>query len=311
MSHPLQAFMDHRQKQELIRLVGKGVRFDCPMDQYTTFRVGGEAEALYKATDLAELKALVAYLSKEHIPYLPIGRGSNLLVKDQGLKGLVILLRGSLAAIERSETDDSTIMAGGGAGLPDLLAYCRDAALGGLEFLAGIPGTVGGAVAMNAGAFGYEIGKTVKEIHEISPKGALLIRDRSQFQFSYRAFKLERGAVIVRAIFALSPEAEGVVGERISGYLRRRGKSQPLEYPSAGSVFRNPPNDYAGRLIEAAGLKGKRIGGAMISPKHANFIINTGGARAKDILALLSLVQKKVKRETGIDLEPEIRVVGE
>ena len=302
--------MDNRQREELVRLVGEGVLFDCPMDQYTTFRVGGKAEALYEAKDLGRLRSLITYLGEEHIPYLPVGRGSNLLVKDGGLRGLVILLRGPLAAIERAETDDSTLMAGGGVSLPDLLAYCRDSGLGGLEFLAGVPGTVGGAVAINSGAFGYEIGTRVREIHVISPRGDLVVRDRSQLQFSYRALKLEKGAVIVGAIFGLEREGEGVVGERISDCLRRRKESQPLEYPSAGSVFRNPPDDFAGRLIEEAGLKGKRIGGAMISHKHANFIINTGGAKAKDILALLSLAQERVEKETGIKLEPEIRVVG-
>lgn len=303
--------MDNRQKEGLVRLAGEGLWFGCPMDQRTTFHVGGEAEALYEATDLGRLQRLIAYLSKEYIPYLVVGRGSNLLVKDEGLKGLVILLRGSLAAIKQRETADSAIMAGGGVGLTDLLAYCRNSGLGGLEFMAGIPGTVGGAVAMNSGAFGYEIGDTVREIHLLTPKGDLAIRDRSQIEFSYRTLKVDKGSVIIGAVFELERESEGVVGERISSYLRRRKERQPLEYPSAGSVFRNPPNDYAGRLIEETGLKGKRIGGAMISRKHANFIINTGGAKADDILALLSLVQERVKKETGVKLEPEIKVVGE
>jgi UDP-N-acetylmuramate dehydrogenase len=303
--------MDKRQKEELIRLVGSGVRFDWPMDQYTTFRVGGKAEAIYEAKDMGTLQEVVAYLAREEIPYLPVGKGSNLLVKDGGLRGLVILLGESLAVVERGVTGDSTLWAGAGVTLSDLLAYCRDSGLGGLEFLAGIPGTVGGAVVMNSGAFGYEIESRVEEIHAITPKGDLSVKDRSQLQFSYRALKLDKGAVIVRVIFGLELEGEGIVGKRISGYLRRRRESQPLEYPSAGSVFRNPPNDYAGRLIEEAGLKGKRVGGAMISPKHANFIINTGGAKARDILALLSLIQETVKKETGIRLEPEIRVVGQ
>ena len=181
----------------------------------------------------------------------------------------------------------------------------------GLEFLSGIPGTVGGAVAMNAGAFGEEIASRVKEVHMVDKRGDLIVRDRSsELEFSYRKLNMEKGNVIVRVRFRLTSEAEGTVAKRISDYLKRKKESQPLEYPSAGSVFKNPPDDYAGRLIEKAGLKGKKIGGAMISEKHANFIVNTGGAKAKDILDLIYLSQETVKKETGIQLEPEIRVVG-
>ena len=297
--------MDRRQKEELTRLAGQAIRFNCPMAGYTTFRVGGQAEALNEAFDLEVLKRVLAYLDKGHIPYLVVGRGSNILVKDNGLEGLVILLGGSLARVEEKETDDISVLAGAGLHLVELLSYCRSSGLGGLEFLSGIPGTVGGAVAMNAGAFGEEIASRVKE------RGDLIVRDRSsELEFSYRKLNMEKGNVIVRVRFRLTSEAEGTVAKRISDYLKRKKESQPLEYPSAGSVFKNPPDDYAGRLIEKAGLKGKKIGGAMISEKHANFIVNTGGAKAKDILDLIYLSQETVKKETGIQLEPEIRVVG-
>jgi UDP-N-acetylmuramate dehydrogenase len=281
------------------------------MDGYTTFRVGGQAEALYEAVDLEVLKRVLAYLDKEHIPYLVVGRGSNILVKDNGLEGLVILLGGSLARVEEKETDDISVLAGAGLHLVELLSYCRSSGLGGLEFLSGIPGTVGGAVVMNAGAFGEEIASRVKEIHVVNTRGDLIVKDRSsELEFSYRKLNMEKGSVIVRVLFRLTSEAEGTVAKRISDYLKRKKESQPLEYPSAGSVFKNPPDDYAGRLIEKAGLKGKKIGGAMISEKHGNFIVNTGGAKAKDILDLMYLAQETVKKETGIQLEPEIRVVG-
>ena len=240
-----------------------------------------------------------------------VGRGSNILVKDNGLEGLVILLGGSLARVEEKETDDISVLAGAGLHLVELLSYCRSSGLGGLEFLSGIPGTVGGAVVMNAGAFGEEIASRVKEIHVVNTRGDLIVKDRSsELEFSYRKLNMEKGSVIVRVLFRLTSEAEGTVAKRISDYLKRKKESQPLEYPSAGSVFKNPPDDYAGRLIEKAGLKGKKIGGAMISEKHANFIVNTGGAKAKDILDLMYLAQETVKKETGIQLEPEIRVVG-
>jgi len=302
--------MDKRQKKDLERLSGGRIDFDCPMAQYTTLRVGGKGEALYKADD-DELQRVIAYLNKEGIPYFPLGRGSNLLIKDKGIRGLLILLTGSLAAIEQERRNDFTILAGAGLPLVDLMNHCRASGLGGLECYAGIPGTVGGAIAMNAGAFGKEFGSSVLEVHIITPEGTLEVRDRTQLRFTYRHFEMEKGAVIIRARLKLDKESKEIVAKRIADYLKRRKQSQPLEYPSAGSVFKNPPDEYAGRLIENAGLKGKRIGGAMISDKHGNFIVNTGGAKAKDILDLLYLAQAEVKKGTGIELEPEIKIIGD
>lgn len=313
--------MDNYQKNELTRLVGKGVRFGNPMAPYTTFRVGGRAEAFYETNSLEELRRVIVYLNSEDIPYLVVGRGSNLLVKDEGIEGVVILLRGGLAELSApgspitadtcdAHESDLSILAGAGLPLADLLIYCRNSGFGGLEFLAGIPGTVGGAVVMNAGAFGKQIGDRVIEIHVVTPKGDVEMRNRSRLKFSYRLLQIEKGFVIVRASLRVDIEDGETVGGRIASYLKRRKERQPVEYPSAGSVFKNPPDDYAGRLIEQVGLKGKKIGGAMISEKHANYIVNTGGARAKDILALLSLAQEKVRKETGIQLEPEIQVAG-
>lgn len=311
--------MNKRQKEELSRLGVDGVRFDCSMAQHTTFRVGGPAESLYEAKDAENLRRVIAFLNKEDIPYLVVGRGSNLLVKDKGLEGVVILLRGPLAGMVQGKTDpsvsnlrahDMTVHAGAGLPIVDLLIHCRDSGYGGLEFLAGIPGTVGGAVAMNAGSFGKEIGAWVKEINVITSGGDIVARNRSQLHFSYRALHMEKRSVIIGACLKVDIEGMKTVTKRIAGYLKRRKESQPIEYPSAGSVFKNPPNAYAGRLIEHAGLKGKKIGGAMISEKHANYIVNTGDATAKDILGLLSLTQGKVKKETGVTLEPEIKVVG-
>jgi UDP-N-acetylmuramate dehydrogenase len=311
--------MDKRQKEELSRLGVEGVRFDCSMAQHTTFGVGGPAECLYEAKDEGNLRRVIAFLNREEIPYLVVGRGSNLLVKDEGLEGVVILLRGPLAGMVQEKTDpsvsnlrahDMTVHAGAGLPIVDLLIHCRDSGYGGLEFLAGIPGTVGGAVAMNAGAFGKEIGDWVKEITVITAGGEVVARNRSQLKFSYRALHMEKNSVIIGACLKVDTGDVKTVAKRIAGYLKRRKENQPIGYPSAGSVFKNPPNDYAGRLIELAGLKGKKIGGAMISEKHANYIVNTGDATAKDILELLSMTQKKVRKETGVKLEPEIKVVG-
>ncbi|HBF42089.1 MAG TPA: UDP-N-acetylenolpyruvoylglucosamine reductase [Desulfobacteraceae bacterium] len=302
--------MNQSQKEELVRLAGGSLQFDCPMAQYTTFRVGGKAEAIYEPHDLQGLRRVIAYLNEESIAYLVVGRGSNLLVKDEGIEGIVVFLRGSLAAIEHEGTDHLAINAGAGLAIIDLMVYCRASGLGDLEFLAGIPGTVGGALAMNAGAFGQEIGTKVREVQVITPLGKLLVMDRAQLRFSYRNLEIEKGSVIIRGIFESVRKNGEIVGERIVNYLRMRKENQPLEYPNAGSIFKNPPNDYAGRLIEEVDLKGKKIGDAMISEKHANFIINTGSAKTKDILALMDLAREKVRREMGIELQPEIKVVG-
>ncbi len=302
--------MNRKQKEELARLAGRKIDFDCPMATYTTFHVGGQSEALFNADDLEELRRVIVFLNKESIPYLAVGRGSNLLVRDKGIDGLVILLKGTLATVEQENTEASTVLVGAGLPLVDLLTYCRGAGLAGLECFAGIPGSVGGAVVMNAGAFGEDFGSRVREIQMITPQGDLVVKDRTQLLFLYRRLEIEKGAVIVRAGLQLHRESKDTVTGRIADCLKRRRSNQPLEYPSAGSVFRNPPNDYAGRLIENAGLKGKRIGGAMISEKHANFIVNIGGAKARDVLDLIDLAREAVKKETGIELEPEIKIVG-
>jgi UDP-N-acetylmuramate dehydrogenase len=302
--------MDEGQRKELAKIGGRAVLFDCPMSQYTTFRVGGKVEALYLTQELHGLKRMVSYLREENIPYLAVGKGSNLLVRDGGLKGVVIILKGGLATVEKNGKNDQIVLAGGGLGIGELMSYCTRTGLGGLEFLAGIPGTVGGAVAMNAGAFGKDMGSMVKEIQILTDEGALIVMDRSQLKFSYRELAIPKGAVILGVRFELDKEDPESISQRVEDYVARRKAKQPLEYPSGGSVFKNPPNDYAGRLIEEAGLKGRRVGGAMISPKHANFIVNTSNARADDILALIDLVREKVMEESGIELEPEIKVVG-
>lgn len=289
---------------------GKGIHFESPMNQYTTFKVGGSAEALCFLEKLGDLQRIVAFLHREKISYLVAGRGSNLLVKDGGLEGAVIMLQANLAAVEMDPRDDRIILAGGGLTIVELLTTCSKKGLSGLEFLAGIPGTVGGAVAMNAGAWQQDVGSRVETVEVVTPAGEWAEIDRGNLEFSYRASSLPDGVVIVRARLKLDPERPERVSETIAGYLRRRKASQPLTYPSAGSIFKNPPGDYAGRLIEAAGLKGKRVGGAMISPEHANFIVNTGEAKAGDVLALMELARSKVKEKTGVELEPEIRIVG-
>jgi UDP-N-acetylmuramate dehydrogenase len=302
--------MEKRRMSELNKIAGEGIRWNCPMARYTTFRVGGQAEAYYEVNELKELQAIIKYSNQNNFPYLVMGRGSNLIIKDEGLEGLVIRLRGKLANIELQNRAPLSLVAGAGASVSDLLNYCRENELGGLEFLAGIPGTIGGAVTMNAGAFGDEIASKIEKVCLINSQGKIEEKDRSQLNFGYRRFEIEKGAVIIKVWFGMERKSSAVIGKQISEYLEIRKRRQPLEFPSAGSAFKNPPNEHAAKLIERSGLKGFKIGGAMVSPKHANFIVNTGGATAKDIISLLSVVRDTVKKKTGITLEPEIRVIG-
>ena len=306
--------MTHDQKKALEQLTGEEIRFHYPMHRLTTYKVGGPVEAFWEARDLGTLKKVMRYLSTAGIPYGVLGRGSNLLVKDKGIDGVMILLNGSLAVIDHNH-GETHVRAGGGVHLTDLMNWCRQHGLSGLEFLAGIPGTVGGAVAMNAGAFGQEINERIQTLQFVLPGGTVVEKNRSELKFSYRHLHMEEGWLVTNAGFSLNRDTPEAVSAKMSGFLKTRKKTQPLEYPSAGSVFKNPPGapistPGAGRLIEEAGLKGKRIGGAEVSEKHANFIVNKGGATAKDILSLMDLVRHEVKRTAGIDLEPEIRVIG-
>ena len=299
--------MDERQKKELIGLLNKDVHFGCPMGHYTTFRVGGKAEALCAVKDLRKLRDLLSFANRESLPYLVVGKGSNLLVKDAGLKGLALLLEGEFGALEETE---GVIQAGAGLGLAELVRFSQKRGLAGLEFLAGIPGTVGGAVAMNAGAWGKSTGDVLARVEILTADGQRVALNRSALGFGYRKTALPVGSIVVKARFKGTADRPEAIGERVRDYLERRKAGQPLEYPSAGSVFKNPPEDYAGRLIESVGLKGKRVGGAMISDKHANVIVNVGGASAEDILSLMNTARRRVREQTGIELEPEIKVVG-
>ena len=301
--------MNIRQKTTLELLTGEGIRFHYPMRRLTTYRVGGPVEALWEARDLKKLKSVIRFLYAEKIPFGALGRGSNLLVKDKGIDGVMILLGGSLAVI-KDNADKSMIWAGGGVHLSDLMDWCRKHGQTGLEFLAGIPGTVGGAVVMNAGAFGKEVNERIKALQFLSPAGTAIEENRSELKFSYRRLHMEEGQVVINACFCLNKATPEAVSKKMRSFLKTRKQTQPLEYPSAGSVFKNPSGDYAGRLIEKAGLKGKTIGGAMVSEKHANYIVNKGNATATDILSLMDLVRLEVKRISGITLKPEIRILG-
>jgi UDP-N-acetylmuramate dehydrogenase len=302
--------MKEERRQRLEVVTNGDIQFDVPMEKYTTFRAGGKVAALCFIRNLPQLRDLMSYLKEEGIPSLIIGRGSNLLVKDTGFEGVTIGLKGDFAMVEKSPREKNLLSAGGGVTVHDLLRRCTEEGLSGLEFLAGVPGTVGGSVTMNAGSRGVDMGSVIREIQLLTADGRIMRKDRSELDFSYRRLAIPSGSVVTAAGFKLGEEAPETISSRIAGYMKQRKEKQPLEFPSAGSVFKNPPNDYAGRLIEAAGLKGARVGGSMISEKHANFIVNTGGAKAADILALMEIARERVMRKFGIELEAEIRVVG-
>ncbi len=280
---------------------------DVPMARHTSWRVGGRAERVYRPADLDDLAAFLRTLPPDE-PLHWVGLGSNLLVRDGGLRGTVILLHGGLDRIER--LDARTVRAEAGAACAKLARATARMGLAGLEFMAGIPGTVGGALAMNAGAFGGETWARVRQVWTIDRAGRVRARAPADYTVGYRSVRGPAGEWFVAAALALAP-GDGRGLERIRALLARRAATQPMGRPSCGSVFRNPPGDHAGRLIEAAGLKGVRRGGAMVSERHANFIVNTGGATAADIEALIRHVQETVERVHGVRLEPEVRIVGE
>ncbi len=292
-----------------MEIAGSDVRFDRPMRLYTTFRVGGNAAALVRAGSLEVLRHTHAYAGAAGIPWVVVGKGSNLLVSDRGFPGVVIRLRGALAEVIGDE-GEGVLSAGGGATNRRVLDLCVCKGLGGLEFLAGIPGTAGGAVATNAGAWGGSTGEALRRVELLTEGGEVENFPAGALLFSYRGCSLPAGSVVTRALFGVRREAPGRVRERIDRNLEGRRRSQPLRFPSAGSVFRNPPEGSAWRLVAEAGLRGKRIGGAEISRLHANFIVNRGGATAEDIFSLMNLARESVLRRTGIELEPEIRTVG-
>jgi len=299
------------QKNELKKICNS-ILFDISIAPYTTFKVGGRVWALCNISDMDTLIKFVKYLYKNDLPYIILGNGSNVLISDSGFKGIVIKLKGFFNKIKKIAKDNKKIIldVGAGTSISHVLRYCMNFGIGGIEFLAGIPGTIGGAVAMNAGAFEKEIGNNIEKITMITSCGDTLSKNKSELEFLYRRTKINPKYIITNIWLRLYPSNKDAVKKKILSYLDIRYKSQPLSHPSAGCIFKNPSGHYAGKLIDEVGLKGKTIGGAMISKKHANFIINTGNAKAKDIMALIKLIMNKIKEEKGIELEPEINIIG-
>jgi UDP-N-acetylmuramate dehydrogenase len=277
-----------------------------PMRRHTSWRVGGPADRFYEPASVAELQEILAALPHT-TPLLWLGLGSNLLVRDGGVRGAVIATGALPRELERLDGD--RVRAGAGLPCALLARACVRWQLGPAAFFAGIPGTVGGALAMNAGAFGGETWTHVERVTTIDRGGKLHERARAEFTVGYRSVQGPAGEWFLGATFAL--ERDSTTASALKAMLARRNATQPLRLPSCGSVFRNPPGDHAGRLIESAGLKGARVGGAVVSEKHANFIINSGDATAADVEELIERVRAEVERQSGVRLELEVRVVGE
>ena len=281
---------------------------NAPMSRYTTFRVGGPADALFLPASVEELQAVLAAAKAEGVPVCLIGNGSNLIVRDGGIRGLVIALGEPFSEVR---VEGTQVWAQAGARLSAVAAAAQRAGLAGLEFASGIPGTLGGGCAMNAGAYGGEL-KGVLVWADVLLDGELRRLSRDEMEMGYRStMPLRRGAIVLSACFELRQDDPEAIQERMRDLANRRREKQPLNLPSAGSTFKRPEGHFAGALIEQCGLKGCRIGGAQVSEKHAGFIVNVGDATAADILQLIAHVQAVVQAQTGVHLETEVRVLGE
>lgn len=290
-------------------LGGDAVRLAEPMKAHTSFRIGGPADLFLTPGNTAELAETIQILRRHEIPVFILGNGSNLLVRDKGIRGAVVQLSGRMAALG---TDGTTVFAGGGALLSAAAAKAAEAGLAGLEFASGIPGSIGGAVMMNAGAYGGEMKDVLESVDVLTLDLQFETLPVEALELSYRHSSLaERGDIVLGARFRLERDDPQAIQARMAELAEKRREKQPLQYPSAGSTFKRPEGYFAGRLIQDAGLKGKAIGGAQVSEKHAGFLINTGNATAQDMLELIAHCQRAVAEKFGVKLETEIKIVGE
>ena len=279
-----------------------------PMSRHTTFRVGGPAEVLVKP-ECEQIAAVVERCQFHQVPYIIIGNGSNLLVSDQGLSGVVIELGKPASGIR---IEGQTVYAEAGAMLSKVANEAAQAGLAGMEFASGIPGTIGGAVFMNAGAYGGEMSQIIKEVTVLTPEGEKRVLSLEELKLGYRHSCVEeKGYIVLSAVLELEQGNKEEISSYMEELKRKRIEKQPLEYPSAGSTFKRPEGYFAGKLIMDAGLRGYTVGGAQVSKKHCGFVVNKGGATAADVAALMKYVQEEVKRQFGVTLEAEVRKLGE
>ena len=280
-----------------------------PMAKHTSFRIGGPADVLAQPADEAELAALLKRAGEHAVPVTLVGNGSNLLVRDKGIRGLVIKLSNSFSDMKALGNE---LTFGSGISLAMASKKAASLSLSGLEFAVGIPGTIGGAVYMNAGAYDGEMAKVVTSVRVMDREGKISELKASELAFAYRHTALQNSGLIVTSVTCvLQPDEADAIAAKMADFSQRRISKQPLELPSAGSMFKRPPGYFAGTLIDQTGLKGYTVGGAQVSTKHAGFVVNVGGATAQDVLQLISDVQSKVFAAHGVRLEPEVLVLGE
>ena len=287
---------------------GSGIFMEEPMKKHTTFRVGGPADVLVQPDETA-LAAILALCRQYHVPYSFIGNGSNLLVGDKGIRGVVIEMTDPMGNIE---VDGTKITAQAGAMLSKIANTAASNGLGGMEFAAGIPGSVGGAVVMNAGAYGGEMKDIIEKVYVLDENGAQLELGRDALDFGYRHSCIpEKKYIVTKVVLELVPRNEAEIRSEMKELNEKRAEKQPLQYPSAGSTFKRPEGYFAGKLIMDAGLCGYQVGGAQVSEKHCGFVINKGDATAADICQLMQDVSDKVQAQFGVVLEPEVKMIGE
>ena len=287
---------------------GSGIFMEEPMKKHTTFRVGGPADVLVQPDETA-LAAILALCRQYHVSYSFIGNGSNLLVGDKGIRGVVIEMTDRMG---NSEVDGTKITAQAGAMLSKIANTAASNGLGGMEFAAGIPGSVGGAVVMNAGAYGGEMKDIIEKVYVLDENGAQLELDRDALDLGYRHSCIpEKKYIVTKVVLELVPRNEAEIRSEMKELNEKRAEKQPLQYPSAGSTFKRPEGYFAGKLIMDAGLRGYQVGGAQVSEKHCGFVINKGDATAADICQLMRDVSDKVQAQFGVVLEPEVKMIGE
>lgn len=302
--------MTEKQKKEITELIREeNIRFEEPMNKHTTFRIGGNAECFVCVQSTKEMDLLTDYCRKEDIPFFLLGKGSNILVGDKGIPGVVAYFGEEMSSITVKE---NMIIAEAGATLAAVANTALQKGLTGFEFAAGIPGSVGGALRMNAGAYGGEMSQVVEWVRVLAPDGEIKTLTNEEMRFSYRFSVLQEVDYIALAAgILLEPGDEKAIRMAMFELANRRKEKQPLEYPSAGSTFKRPEGYFAGKLISEAGLSGVRIHDAVVSEKHNGFIVNEGCATAEDVQRLIEIVRRKVYEQSGVLLEPEIIMVGE
>ncbi len=306
--------MDTIVLQDLKNIVSpERVIYKEPLSKHTTFKIGGPADYFVITKKVEETAAVIQYCNQRNLPILMIGNGSNLLISDAGLRGVVVKQEDNTEEFIVTTCKDGYLVTGGaGMNLSAFAMKIANESLTGFEFAAGIPGSLGGAVYMNAGAYGGEIKDCIRSARVLSKEGDILNLSREELELSYRSSMIQKkGYYVIDATFLFQKGEKEEILSKIEELNRARKEKQPLEYPSAGSTFKRPEGYFAGKLIMDAGLRGYRVGGAMVSEKHCGFVINTGDATAKDVLQLIDDIRRIVKEKFGVTLEPEVRLIGE